>query len=67
MNIIKRRANFYVVDEGVTIRKFRNEKDAKDFIGVEEEEVVVVKEVKVSGVPYSVGVSNIKLPKTIKK
>lgn len=63
MNIIKRRANFYVVDEGVTIRKFRNEKDAKDFIGVEEE---VVKEVKVSGVPYSVDVSDIKLPNTYK-
>lgn len=62
MNIIKRRANFYVVDEGVTIRKFRNEKDAKDFIGVEE----VVKEVKVSGVPYSVDVSDIKLPNTYK-
>lgn len=63
MNIIKRRANFYVVDEGVTIRKFRKEKDAKDFIGVEE---VVVKEVKVSGVPYSVDVSDIKLPNTYK-
>ena len=67
MNIIKRRANFYVVDaEGVTIRKFRNEKDAKDFIGVEEEEVVVVKEVKASGVPYSVRLSDIKLPNKFK-
>lgn len=65
MNIIKRRANFYVIDdEGVTLRKFRNEKDAKDFIGVEEP---LLEEVKVSGVPYSVDVSDIKLPKTIKK
>ena len=62
MNIIKRRANFYVVDEGVTIRKFRNEKDAKDFIGLEE----AVEEVKVSGVPYSVFLSDIKLPNKYK-
>ena len=66
MNIIKRRANFYVVDEGVTIRKFRNEKDAKDFIGVEEVVVKEVKEVKVSGAPYPVDVSDIKLPNTYK-
>ena len=66
MNIIKRRANFYVVDEGVTIRKFRNEKDAKDFIGLEEAVEEAVEEVKVSGVPYSVFLSDIKLPNKYK-
>jgi len=60
MNIIKRRANFYVVDaEGVTIRKFRNEKDAKDFIGLDAGGKV--EEVKVSGVPYKVASVDINL------
>ncbi len=66
MNILTRRGSFYVLDKGVVVRKFKNEKDAKDFIGIEDVVEDVVEEVKVSGVPYSVGLSDIKLPNTYK-
>ena len=53
--IILKRDSYRVYEEGKMVARFETEKEAQDFIGVQEE-------VAVSGVPYKVPLNNVKAP-----
>ena len=56
--IILKRDSYRVYEEGKMVARFETEKEAQDFIGVQEE-------VAVSGVPYKVPLNNIKAPSAV--